>query len=135
MIYLLVVVFSSAQGWAPWISYLKLINFLLFILGLWYGTQNLQRYSEDIKLIRSFFFALVTLTILGSVFLMPFPSISYATSLKHVTAAEGAAAADAMYREMVAAGNQTLFCGIMSHSQALSPTLAMCLGWLLCDML
>ncbi len=126
---------GSATGWLPMVSYMKLINYFVFLLGIWVGTQNLQARPRDLFSIRKMLFAMTAFIILGSIAVIPFPAISYATSLQNALQEGGEAAAVAAYRDMVLDGGKTLFCGIMNHSQALAPILALSFAWLLCDML
>lgn len=133
--FLLLAFISSMQGWAPYVSYLKLVNFGVFLVGIWIGTQNLQGSYRQLEFVRSFFLALSVLIVFGSITLIPFPSISYLTSLRHVMAEYGAEYAESVFREMQLSGEKTLFTGILNHSQALAPILACVFGWVLCDML
>ena len=126
---------GSATGWLPMVSYMKLVNYFVFLLGVWVGTQNLQERPKDLALLRTTLFAMTAFVILGSLAVRPFPSISYATSLGYAMAEGGAAAATAAFHAMAQAGEKVLFCGVMNHSQALSPILALSFAWLLCDML
>lgn len=133
--FLLSACIGSATGWLPMVSYMKLINYFVFLLGIWVGTQNLQNRPQDLFVIRQTLFAMTAFIILGSVVLIPFPAISYATSLQNAFREGGEAAAVAAYRDMVLEGGKTLFCGIMNHSQSLATILALSFAWLLCDML
>lgn len=133
--FLAVALISSTVGYVPQISYLKIINYFLFLLGVWLGTRNMQNSPKDLHMIRTFLMAIIFLIVCGSVLLAPIPAISYATSLRGVLGTEGIAAANLVGKEMLADGGQTLFCGIMSHSQSLAPILALSMAWLLCDML
>ena len=133
--FLMVAVISSADGWAPMVSYLKLINFIVFLFGIWYGTQNLQNRPKDVLLLRSFFLALGCVLTFGSVATMPFPTIGYATGLRWALKEGGVAQAMEVFHQRQADEVATLFCGITNHSQALSPLLAVTIGWVMCDML
>lgn len=133
--YLFVAAISSVGGWAPTISFLKMINFVVFLLGLWYGTQNMQNRPMDIDVMRHYFMGLSFVLIAGSFALMPFPAISYATSLSYAFAEGGVEQAEEAFKILRADGMQTLFCGITSHSQALAPLMVCSLGWLMCDMI
>lgn len=126
---------SSAVGYVPQISYLKIINYFLFLLGVWVGTRNMQNAPGDLYRIRFFLLGIVFLLVWGSLMVIPIPAISYATSLRWVLQTEGIEAANLLGKEMLADGAKTLFCGIMNHSQALAPILALSMAWLLCDML
>lgn len=130
-----VALISSTVGYVPQISYLKIINYFLFLLGIWLGTRNLQESPRELEKIRVFLLAIVFLLVWGSLLLIPIPAISYATSVKNVMATEGVEAANELGKQMLADGGKILFCGITNHSQALSPILALSMAWLLCDML
>lgn len=127
-------VISSVDGWAPSVSLAKLLNFSVFLWGIWFGTQNLQDRPKDVLLLRSFFLAMACLLVFGSIPTMAVPSIGYATSMKWFMG-EGTEIVNEVFREMQAASRITLFCGITNHSQALAPLLAVTVGWVLCDML
>lgn len=133
--FLLVAFVSSMQGWSPQVSYLKMLNFIVFLLGIWCGTQNLQNRPRDTMQLRAFILALCAVIIVGSICLIPFPSISYLTSLRYAIAQYGAEYADAVFQDMKASGSKTLFSGILSHSQALAPILVCCFAWIALDMI
>lgn len=133
--FLVAATISSLVGYVPQISLLKIVNYLVFLVGIWLGTRNLQRFPKDLLTIRAFFLGLIFLLVWGSLALIPFPGISYATSLQYALKEGGLELANAMGKEMLVDGGQALFCGITNHSQALSPVLALSMGWLMCDML
>ena len=133
--FMLASLISSVDGWLPYVSYLKWVNFIVFLFGIWFGTQNLQHRPADVFLLRSFFLAIAVVLVFGSILLMPFPSISYATSLAYAMSEGGEALAEDVFREMRLDGLKTLFCGITNHSQALGGLLVCMFPWVLCDML
>ena len=133
--FLLIAFVSSMQGWAPQVSYLKMLNFIVFLLGIWFGTQNLQQRPNDLAMLRAFFLALVAVVVLGSICLIPFPSIAYLTTLRYTIAQYGTEYADAFFQDIKASGSHTLFSGLLNHSQALAPILACCFTWTALDML
>lgn len=133
--FLMVAAISSADGWAPSVSYMKLVNFIVFLFGIWYGTQNLQQRPKDVLLLRSFFIAMACILVFGSILTIAVPSVGYATGLRYALREGGAALANEVFRQRQADSAATLFCGITNHSQALSPLLALTVGWTLCDML
>ena len=135
MPFLLIALISSLQGWAPIVSVLKLANFVVFLLGIWFGTQNLQDRPKDVFLLRAFFLALASILILGSLMSIPFPSIGYRTSLGYALREGGEILAEETFIKQQAEGQISLFCGITNHSQALAPLLACAYGWVACDML
>ena len=133
--FLMAAAISSVDGWVPSISFLKLINFIVFLFGIWFGTQNLQQRPKDVLLLRSFFLALACILVFGSVVSIAVPSIGYATGLSYALREGGSVLANEVFRQKQADSMITLFCGITNHSQALSPLLALTVGWTLCDML
>lgn len=133
--FLMIAAISSAGGWAPMVSYMKLINFTFFLFGIWYGTQNLQHRPKDVLLLRGFFLALACVLVFGSLATIPFPTVGYATSLRRALAEGDVALAVDMFNQIKADDRYALFCGITNHSQALSPLLALSIGWVMCDML
>ena len=82
--YLLCATLSSTFGYFPLISYLKIVNFAFFILGLYIGTRNLQLYPSSISTIRHFILALILLLTYGSLLTLPFPSVAYYTSVRYL---------------------------------------------------
>ncbi len=132
--FLMIAAISSADGWAPSVSYMKLANFIVFLFGIWYGTQNLQKRPKDILLLRSFFLALACILTFGSVATMPFPTVGYATGLRYALETGGKALAMEVFQQKQADSMATLFCGVTNHSQALAPLLALTVGWVMCDM-
>ena len=133
--FLMIAAISSVDGWAPSVSYMKLANFIVFLFGIWYGTQNLQHRPKDVLLLRGFFLALTCVLVFGSVMTLAVPSVGYATSLKYALKEGGTALANEVFQQQQADSLMSLFCGITNHSQALSPLLAISVGWILCDML
>ncbi len=131
-LYLVIALISSFQGYFPLVSYFKILNFSAFITGLYIGTRNINHNKDDLFFVRAGFLAIAAVTIVGSLAVLPFPSIAYYTSLRHTIATEGTEMADIIYQDMDASG---LFTGITNHSQFLGPCLACLGGWLACDML
>ena len=131
---LLIACVSSANGWYPRISYLKLMLFSTFFLGLLLGTRLIKRDISIACHIRAFLYAICVVVIIGSLMTLPFPGIAYATSLKTAINEGGVAYANEVY---VGDGGaySSLFSGIIYHSQDLAPLLACLFTWLLCDML
>ncbi len=133
--FMLAAVVSSVDGWAPMVSMLKLINFSVFLLGLWFGTQNLQHRPQDLFILRAFFLALAFMLVIGSVMLWPFPSISFATSLGYAFREGGTELAEEYYQYMQEEGMKALFCGITNQSQALAPLSGCAFAFTACDLL
>lgn len=135
LLFLLVAVFSSVGGWCPVVSYLKLINFLVFLLGIWLGTKGLQQDPQGVMVLRATVLALATFLIAGSAVLLPFPGISTLNALKTLGEVEDVALKNEIMREIIDTGGMTLFCGVTLQSQALSPLLACAFAWVTCDLL
>lgn len=133
--FMLAAIVSSVDGWAPMVSLMKIVNFSVFLLGLWFGTQNLQHRPKDLFVLRSFFLALAFLIVIGSLLLWPFPAISFATSLQYALREGGVELAEEMYQYMQEEGMRALFCGITNQSQALAPLSACAFAFTACDML
>ena len=132
--FIMAAIVSSADGWAPSVSLIKLANFCVFLFGIWFGTQNLQERPKDVLILRSFFLAMAFLLVFGSIPTMAIPSIGYATSLNWYMG-EGIETVNEVLKEMQLESRVTLFCGLTSHSQTLAPLLSLIVGWVLCDML
>ena len=131
--FLLAACVSSIDGWFPKISYLKLINFSVFLLGLWLGTKNMHHRPKDVYLLRAFFMAVACFVILGSVILYPFPAYSQLSAMQLAMRSGDMGAAAELAQ--TAEGTSALFCGILNQSQALAPIMTCCVGWVVCDML
>lgn len=129
-LYLFVSFFSSAFGYYPLISYLKILNFSFFILGIYYGTKNIHQNPEDLREIRISMLALIILLVYGSLMTIPFPSVAYFTSVRSALISGDTLGA----RNILSGDGTKLFSGITVHSQFLGPMAASCFGWLLCDM-
>lgn len=133
--FLMAAVISSVAGWAPMVSMLKIVNFAVFLLGIWFGTQNLQNRPKDLFVLRAFFLSLAFFLVIGSLLLWPFPSISFATSLQYALREGGTELAEEVYQYMQEEGMRALFCGITNQSQALAPLSACAFAFTACDML
>jgi hypothetical protein len=79
--FLFVACISSSDGWVPQISYVKLLNFFVFLMGIWLGVQNLSDKPSDVIKIRALFLAFAVFFIAGSIVLIPFPNVSYLSAL------------------------------------------------------
>lgn len=128
---------SSVNGFFPSISYAKLINYFGFISGLWLGTQNLHKRPEDMFIVRATMLAIIGLIVYLSLAFIPFPAVAYSTSLKGALAYGGVEYANEIAKEISGDSSyaSSLFCGILNHSQALSPVAGLSFGFLACDML
>lgn len=126
---------SSAQGYFPEISYFKLANFVVFLLGIWIGSRNLNRSPMDLLTMRKAFLAISIFVVVGSLLTLPFPSICYLQNTRELAAQFGAAAANEIFRERDAGADVSYFCGVTNQSQCLGPMLALVLWWMIGDMM
>ncbi len=129
--YLLVALVSSVQGVFPMISYLKLINFSIFLIGIYAGTSNIHVFPNDVRVLRASLMGIALLYVYGSLLTLPFPTIAYFTTAARVIVESGIEEAEEF---LMNSGAMGLFSGITAQSQLLGPILACVAGWLLCDM-
>lgn len=118
-LYILWSLFTSIQGFDPVVSYLKILLFIPIYLAL-YGVANEITVSTCVnpQRIRSSLLAIVSMMVLGSAMLLPFPAISQLQMLR----TEDVSMAMKMLEE-----GHSLFIGITNHSQALGPMLGVLL--------
>lgn len=131
--FLLVATISSIDGWAPKVSYLKLLNFIVFLLGFWFGLSALGKDFSGIDYLRATFLAYSVFLIFGSAVLLPFPGISTLSGIE-VAMREGNVEA-ANIAMLSAEGNIPLFCGVTRQSQSFAVQAALSVAWLTADML
>lgn len=131
LLYLFFAAISSANGLCPSVSFLKLLNFLIFLIGIWLGTKNLQENGMEVYFLRIAFLAISCLVVFGSAATLPFPLIAYSTNFMFNPVQSNEAAAFVLNESQGVA----LFSGIVNHSQALGPILACCITLSLADMI
>ena len=131
--YLLVVTMSSITGYCANVSFLKLVNFGVFIIGLSFGTRNLDQKPEELQIVRAFLMAMACFLIFGSLLLLPFPAYAYMTSATYMINQYGVEVASDMLRDKGL--DEALFGGLTCHSQALAPIVSMIVVYVLADML
>ncbi len=112
----------SSVGWLPIISYLKLTLFSIVFIAFYSVCTASQRSSTGIQQLRSIFLCFACFIILGSMALIPFPSISLLNVQN-------------FYLQHGYFPTEGLFTGITWHSQALGPLVAICSVILLADLL
>lgn len=133
MVFLCVASISSINGWAPLVSYMKIINFAVFILGFWFGLHTLSLDPEGVAYLRATFMAFIVFLIVGSAALLPFPAISTLSGLQLAVREGDVAAINAAMRSAEQA--MPLFCGVTRQSQAFAIMGGVSLSWLIADML
>ena len=129
--YCLVACISSIDGWMPMISYLKIVQFVLFLIGLLFVTRLLQQSDEGLYQLRCVFMALAIIFLWGSLVSRFVPSIGFSMTIEKA-AGWGI---EITGEEITANEGMNLFNGMTHHSQMLAPTVAMLATWVLCDML
>lgn len=127
-VYLVVAAVSSIQGWCPIISYLKLIQFALFLIGVTFMASAMQNSERVLIQVRAAFMAFAVVIIVGSFVTLFVPGIGY--SMYNRYAFNGTSIT---FEEL--GDGLVLFSGVAMHSQALAPMVACFNAWVLCDML
>ncbi|MBR0197635.1 MAG: O-antigen ligase family protein [Kiritimatiellae bacterium] len=122
---------SSAQGYFPLISYLKILNYSLFLLAIGFSVRYMQLSRNDAMQIRAMFLAIAFIMVIGSIMTLPFPSIAYSRQLEKA-ASYGIEITGEM---LLASDEMSLFNGLSWHSQALAPMVAITALFVGCDML
>lgn len=130
--YLAAATLSSVQGYFPMISYLKIVNFAVFVLGLYIGSRAVTEDPGSLNICRAAILSFVTVMILGSAAMIPFPSISLMSAAHLVRQGYN----DAQIKAFLASSDSIgLLCGAAFHSQTLAALLACMVPWTVCDML
>ena len=129
--YCVVACISSIDGWMPFISYLKIAQFVLFLSGLLFITRILQQSDESLYQLRCVFMAMAIIFLWGSILSRFIPSVGYSMTLQQM-ADYGI---EMTGEELAASEGMWLFNGLTFHSQALAPIVAFMAAWVLCDML
>ena len=129
--YCFVACLSSVDGWMPLISYLKITQFVLFLLGLLFVTRILQQSDQGLYQLRCAFMAFSVIFLLGSFLSAYVPSIGYGVH----AALQASYGVNITGEELLAQGGMVLFNGMSCHSQMLAPIVLMLFSWVLCDML
>ena len=133
--YLVVAAISSISGYAPLISFLKIINFVVLIVGIWFGLKNIDCNHEASVNMRCFFLAMTVVLIGGSLVTLFFPAIGYLTSVSYFLQTNPDLSMEELNAIVASGGGVRLFAGITNQSQCLAVVLPCTLAWLACDML
>ena len=129
--YVFCAVLSSLDGWFPMISFLKLFNFAMLLLGIYFVGRNMQQSDQDLENVRAAIMAFAILVIVGSLIARFIPSIGYSMELESAERYGNYLIGE----EVLALDKTTLFSGVLFHSQALGPVVSFFTIWILCDML
>lgn len=130
-IYLVVASLSSINGWMPLISYLKILNFAVMVIGLYLLSSIMQKNVNSLMSLRAVFMAMAIIMILGSIISYFIPSVGFSMMLYRMESYGMTITGE----ELMNSGTQVLFSGMTCHSQMLSPVVACLATWVLCDML
>ncbi|MBQ4385136.1 MAG: O-antigen ligase family protein [Kiritimatiellae bacterium] len=131
VVYMIWMCISSMQGYFPIISYLKIINYSLFLLAVCLAIRYMQLSEFDALRIRAMFLAISFIMVVGSFMTLPFPSIAYSRQIEKA-ARYGIELTGEMLLE---SEGMSLFNGLSWHSQALAPMVALTVLFVACDML
>lgn len=131
--YIIIAFVSSMEGYAPLISYLKILNFVFYIMGLYLLSGSISNNKDALFDCRALFIAYSVVVVFGAIATLPFPSIAYYTSLRGMISEAGLEFADAYYD--ATNGRMSLFSGFTVHSQYLGPLLAFVFAFIASDML
>lgn len=120
--YLFFMTISSAIGWSPIVSYLKLLMFTLIYMTLYaIANETITLNSRNETKIRAAIISIACVFLLGSLLIKPFPGISQ-MNLQRVSLSE-------------LSNYVSLFQGMTNHSQCLGPTVAVMSVFVLGDLL
>ncbi len=128
--YLAVMSFTSLFGWSPLISELKLLLFTGVMVAFMQAVALITRVQLNYPKIRSFVLMLAIFFVLGSVVVIPFPTIGRSLLYNQLMMFEDSAANEILQNQMY-----RLFNGMTWHSQTLGPLMALFNSFLLSDYL
>lgn len=117
------------------ISYLKIINFLIFILGIYFGTRNINQDPRELQVVRDGMLAIAVFFIFGSAVSYFIPSIGYSMEINNAIAWGSKASKSEIASNIMNRGGMLLFSGVTNHSQTLAPMAVSLAAWTLSDMI
>lgn len=103
--YLIYMIIPSSQGWAPMVSYMKLVLFIGFYMATIYiATESIAQAHIDMNKFRNVILAFALFYVFGSILVYPFPMISQMNA-----------------QELLETGTlvTSLYKGVTNHSQTL----------------
>ena len=135
-VFLLAAIFSSIGGWAPNVSFMKIIQFGVFLFCVINGAKLLRTNPKDCMNVRISLLALAAIVTFFSLALYPFPEVSSLDALKIANDLKAETLdVELIVRERIASGMGVYFCGITNQSQALAPVISCLYIYVLCDAL
>ena len=129
--YSIVAIVSSVDGWMPLISYLKIINFVVFVASVILLGKMIQFSDDALYHLRVILLGFAVFIVIGSVVAYFIPSVGYSMEVSK-------AASWGIYttgEEVAARAGRSMFNGVLNHSQALANNVPIWFAWTLCDML
>ena len=130
-VYMFVAAVSSADGWFPMISYLKLLQFFGFISSIMIIAKIIQKSDYGVHELRAVMMALAVIMTVGSWIVSFVPTIGYSMTIGRME----------MYgmnytlQEFYARNGIRQLNGMTRHSQMLAPTVSILATWVLCDVI
>lgn len=134
-IYLVVAVISSATGYAPMISYLKIVNFAILLFGLWFGLKNIDRHPDDVMDMRCFMLGMMIVLVFGSALTVLVPSVGYFNMTNMLIQENHDLSMEEINYIVANMQGMRLFAGVTNQSQCLAVILPCAIAWVTCDML
>ena len=135
VLYLAVAVMSSAAGYAPTISYLKIVNFVILLFGLWFGLKNLDRHPDDVMDMRCFLLGMAIVLVFGSALTALVPSVGYLNMTNMLVRDNPNMSMEEINFIVANMQGVRLFAGVTNQSQCLAILLPCMFAWVTCDML
>ena len=133
--YLVVAAVSSATGYAPMISYLKIVNFVILLTGLWIGLKNLDRHPDDVMDMRCFMLGIAIVLVFGSALTALVPSVGYLNMTNMLIRDHPDMSMEEINFIVANMQGVRLFAGVTNQSQCLAILRPCMFAWVTCDML
>lgn len=130
--YICVAAISSVDGWFPMISYLKLLQFLGFMMGIMLIGNIMAKSGEGLYELRTTMMAIAAVMVFGSLVSKFIPAVGYSM---HINRLEQFGLIQQSAAIGATEGQMSLFNGLTMHSQMLAPVVSILATWVLCDML
>lgn len=129
-LFLLSATISSIDGYCPQISYMKIINYGLFMLGLYFGGRMISEDIAETSRMRAAILAFAIFLVFGSILLFLKPSLGYMSMENFIEQGY----TEKQIAEQLVSGDVNLYRGVCNHSQTLAVLLVTFVGWVACDM-
>jgi len=125
-VYIFYMMVTSLGGWWPLVSELKAVLFLVFLTALTQTVSAVTQEGVDIRKIRAAMLVVAIFYVLGSVAVIPFPSIGNSMTISFMSG---------YGQDAYATDMSGLFNGVTWHSQELGTIMAILNAYLLSDYL